>query len=489
MFHSSSSSSSKMSSIKKTITIDKANLQGLKNKNSKSKSSAGASTVKVKPFIKPNQFIQPNTLKRKLLARIKNHQQQKKNNNNKESNTETNISNTAENVTTRELPAAPNDSFAQSLEYLKSLAQNKQALKQKNKTQKKLTHLSQLSPQVFLNTFPSEPLPSSIVPSVGPSIVPPITSPSIVPSIGPSTVPSIASPSIVSPIGNSIVPSIASPSIVSPIGHSIGPSIGHSIGPSIVPSTVPSTVPSIVPSIVPDSSIVSPYIDEVPVQLNPEPQWGCLKGGAKPTFRTFHNKTCKTSHLDFSDTLDISNISGGSDTSNISNISGCPDGSDNVSEVTDISDVIASSELLYGGRKQRLDDYRKEQLKMEKQAIEPAVKIKQTKQKIITKKYKLGKYMNKNGPVIGVLIKNVQTQRNVEKKRNEMRHIPLDTIISRLHKKRLLKVGSTAPPDVLREMYESAVMAGDIENEGNDIALHNFLAGDTGGTTTDTDTI
>lgn len=468
MFHSSSSSSSKMSSIKKTITIDKANLQGLKNKNSKSKSSAGASTVKVKPFIKPNQFIQPNTLKRKLLARIKNHQQQKKNNNNKESNTETNISNTAETVTTRELPAAPNDSFAQSLEYLKSLAQNKQALKQKNKTQKKLTHLSQLSPQVFLNTFPSEPLPSSIVPSVGPS-----------------TVPSIASPSIVYPIGPSI-------------GHSIVPSIVPSIGPSIGPSIVPSTVPSTVPSIVPDSSIVSPYIDEVPVQLNPEPQWGCLKGGAKPTFRTFHNKTCKTSHLDISDTLDISNISdtsstsnisGGSDTSNISNISGCPDGSDNVSEVTDISDVIASSELLYGGRKQRLDDYRKEQLKMEKQAIEPAVKIKQTKQKIITKKYKLGKYMNKNGPVIGVLIKNVQTQRNVEKKRNEMRHIPLDTIISRLHKKRLLKVGSTAPPDVLREMYESAVMAGDIENEGNDIALHNFLAGDTGGTTTDTDTI
>ena len=60
-----------------------------------------------------------------------------------------------------------------------------------------------------------------------------------------------------------------------------------------------------------------------------------------------------------------------------------------------------------------------------------------------------------------------------------MKHIPLDTIISRLHKKRLLKVGSSAPPDVLREMYESSILAGDIENEGNDIALHNFLAGST----------
>jgi len=224
--------------------------------------------------------------------------------------------------------------------------------------------------------------------------------------------------------------------------------------------------------------------------LNTEPQWGCLKGGAKPTFRTFHNKTCKTNHLAISNGLDsdVLNVSNTVDASNSLDNPDGPrsDGSDGSDGSDNVSDVISSSELLYGGRKQRLDEYRKEQLKMEKQTVEPSVKIKQTKQKIITKKYKLGKYMNKNGPVIGVLIKNVQTQRNVEKKRNEMRHIPLDTIISRLHKKRLLKVGSTAPPDILREMYESAVMAGDIENEGNDIALHNFLAGENADTNTDT---
>jgi len=362
-----------MSSTKRTITIDKANLQGLKNKNAKNKNNT--STVKIKPLVKANQFIQPNTLKRKLLARIKNHQQQH-NKNNSNNNTTENATTT---TTTTERPntVKSDESFTQSLEYLKSLAQNKQFVKHKNKTQKKNTPVIQSqssgSPQVFLNTFPTEPPQHS--------------------------------------------------------------------------------------------AFASPYIDEVevPVQLNPEPQWGCLKGGAKPTFRTFHNKTCKTNHLDISDISDSLDISTGSG--------------------DDVSDAVASSELLYGGRQQRLDEYRKEQLKTDKQTIEPIVNIKQTKQRIITKKYKLGKYINKNGPVIGVLIKNVQTQRNVEKKRNEMRHIPLDTIIARLHKKRLLKVGSTAPPDVLREMYESAVMAGDIENEGNDIALHNFLAGDT-----DTDT-
>jgi hypothetical protein len=36
----------------------------------------------------------------------------------------------------------------------------------------------------------------------------------------------------------------------------------------------------------------------------------------------------------------------------------------------------------------------------------------------------------------------------------------------------------------LRELYESSALAGDIENEGNDIALHNFLAGSTDNDTT-----
>jgi hypothetical protein len=56
-----------------------------------------------------------------------------------------------------------------------------------------------------------------------------------------------------------------------------------------------------------------------------------------------------------------------------------------------------------------------------------------------------------------------------------MKHIPLHTIKARLHKKNLLKVGSIAPPDVLRELYETAVFAGDIEYENEGTLLHNFL--------------
>ena len=147
-----------------------------------------------------------------------------------------------------------------------------------------------------------------------------------------------------------------------------------------------------------------------------------------------------------------------------------------VSESTAAAATNEIIDSMYGVRKQRLDQYRREHIENAIKMQEPDIKIRETKQHVVTKKYKLGKYVNRNGPVIGVLIKNRQTQHSVEKKRKELRHIPLRTITARLHKKNLLKVGSTAPPDILRELYENAVFAGDIENDGDGILLHNFLS-------------
>jgi len=39
----------------------------------------------------------------------------------------------------------------------------------------------------------------------------------------------------------------------------------------------------------------------------------------------------------------------------------------------------------------------------------------------------------------------------------------------------LLKSGSSAPPEVIKKMFEQAILSGDINNINNNNAIHNFL--------------
>ena len=88
------------------------------------------------------------------------------------------------------------------------------------------------------------------------------------------------------------------------------------------------------------------------------------------------------------------------------------------------------------------------------------------------RKFMLGK--SKTTRSIGVLIKNNNTRRNVIDKMKELRHVPLKQIKEGLQKSNLIKCGSNAPNDVLRKMYESSMLAGDIVNVNKDLILHNL---------------
>ena len=96
-------------------------------------------------------------------------------------------------------------------------------------------------------------------------------------------------------------------------------------------------------------------------------------------------------------------------------------------------------------------------------------KIKQT----ITKKYKLGK--TPGGNVVGVLIKNSDTRRRVQEEHGVLRRESIVEIRKYLHAHGLIKVGSDAPPDVLRNIYESAKLTGEISNTNKHVMLHNFM--------------
>lgn len=89
-----------------------------------------------------------------------------------------------------------------------------------------------------------------------------------------------------------------------------------------------------------------------------------------------------------------------------------------------------------------------------------------------TLKYKLGKHAN---GTVSVLIKNSQTRRKVQTEQALLKQKSILDIKNHLRKNNLLKVGSNAPSDVLRQLYEQSILAGQIENKAKDTLIHNYF--------------
>ena len=471
---------------KRTITIDPSLQMFSKKASRKAKQRLDKSAT-----LKPKPFIRPNTLKKNLLDRIKKHQQKQ--------NDRGGSSSPAVTTNTSAASAGSGgdsaETYLQSLQYLQNLSSNKHKSSggKTSKSDRRRDNNSQQMQYPSQSSQPLQPLQPLQQPNV--YLEPPsallgntnTNTNNTMTNITSSNQPIAIAAASSSNINNMVVPM----QISQPFSNAF----------QVTQPPPPDTF-QIQPST--HAHEFQPLFSNepnVPVNMTvmTEPKWGCLKGGTKPTFRSLHNKTLRsgtgnnavTHHnppiMDKTammiDPIDLNaiNLNSGNTTDTTdttTEMSGESSGS--VGPITDSGLAAAATndiiDSMYGIRKQRLDEYRREHIENAIKSQEPDIKIRETKQHVVTKKYKLGKYVNRNGPVIGVLIKNRQTQHSIEKKRKELRHIPLRTITARLHKKNLLKVGSSAPPDILRELYENAVFAGDIENDGDGILLHNFLS-------------
>ena len=170
--------------------------------------------------------------------------------------------------------------------------------------------------------------------------------------------------------------------------------------------------------------------------LKDEPPHGCLKNGKKPTFREWATKMLGGSSEPATTTTSSNNeptglIGGGG--------GGSGSGSGSGGEIH--PDQVAGMR----------------------------VKIRKTKKK----SYRIGKHDD----VVGVLLKNKQTQRHIQNQHLTLKQKTIGEIRKYLYDHQLLKVGSNAPPDVLRRMYEDSIMTGDVKNTNNDVLLHNFMSG------------
>lgn len=96
---------------------------------------------------------------------------------------------------------------------------------------------------------------------------------------------------------------------------------------------------------------------------------------------------------------------------------------------------------------------------------------KQTTVKTIKKIYTLGKVVGKQ--TIGVLIKNNDTRKRIIQSHRELNQAPIATVKQYLIDHNLISFGSNAPNNVLRKMYESSMLAGDITNVDPDLLITN----------------
>ena len=92
-----------------------------------------------------------------------------------------------------------------------------------------------------------------------------------------------------------------------------------------------------------------------------------------------------------------------------------------------------------------------------------------------TKTLKRKLILGKKGRKVSVLIKNRKTRKRVKNETLKLKKKSLEEIKQYLRIHNLIKIGTDAPEDVLRQTFENAFLSGDIHNKNSENLLHNYI--------------
>lgn len=249
------------------------------------------------------------------------------------------------------------------------------------------------------------------------------------------------------------------------------------------------------PSIIQHSHLDNTSVMNINYKTDKEVPYGCLKGGNKPTYRTW-TQTQKYRMYPEIEKVDAirpptppkrntNNINA----SNTETLSQSVSREEKLAQIKEKLRKIQQSEIKNKIKNNTLENHSTNNVNLDKLSIlTPDNKIEQTinqisggttnnnkkyLKKTIRRKFTLGK--SNKSRTIGVLLKDKHTRKNIINAQKELKKVSIHDVRKYLRQQGLIKVGSTAPNEILRKTFESAMLAGEITNTNKDTLLHNFM--------------
>lgn len=208
-----------------------------------------------------------------------------------------------------------------------------------------------------------------------------------------------------------------------------------------------------------------------PIKLSDDTPYGCLKDGKKPTFRMY-NKTIKNNTRFSADNESNQDSTYSERQTKLKDLKNRHNKkASTISQTGNAENENAENENAENENAENEKDESDSNENRNSHSLRKT-KIRRRLRKTITKKFKLGKQA---GNVVGVWIKNNDTRKNIQKEQGLLKSKQLGEVKKYLVEKNLIKIGSTAPPGVIRNIYEASMLSGEVENIGKGVGLHNFL--------------
>jgi hypothetical protein len=212
---------------------------------------------------------------------------------------------------------------------------------------------------------------------------------------------------------------------------------------------------------IPSHRPISSHRPTIRTQIHSSPKYGCLKNGSLPTYRNWVNTTRRNNTPTTSNTIQMNNALLNSSYSAPTIFP--PSQEQNIMKNNTVSEI-----------KKDLSEKRQ---KFEKGSLikNPKSKLKYFKRRKIYKRtFKVGR--SKISPTISVLVSNRTIRNKISTEAQLLKQTPIQDVKKYLIKKGFIKVGTIAPNDVLRKMYETVHMiCGEIDNHNPENLLFNFM--------------